>query len=226
VTAISANKRKTLGVFGGTFDPIHRAHLQMARELQQRLQLDEMRLLPCHIPPHRQAPGVSSEHRALMVALAIEEENSKSSDVKALSVDTRELKRDRRSYTIDTLKDLRDELGQSHSICLCMGMDSLASLDKWYCWHELLTYSHIVVAARPGYEIPEVGGLANWIKENRTSPEQLHKSSRGALVIEQCSLLAISATEIRIRIQDGKDISHLLPESIERFIKLEGLYKE
>jgi len=226
VTVISANKRKTLGIFGGTFDPIHRAHLQMARELQQRLQLDEMRLLPCHIPPHRQAPGVSSEHRALMVGLAIEEENSKSSDVKALSVDTRELKRDRRSYTIDTLKDLREELGQSQSICLCMGMDSLVSLDKWHCWQELLTYSHIAVAARPGYEIPEEGGLANWIRENRASPAQLHKFSRGALVIEQCSLLAISATEIRIRIQDGKDLSHLLPESVERFIKQEGLYKE
>lgn len=226
MTVISANKRKTLGLFGGTFDPIHSAHLQMARELQQRLQLDEMRLLPCHIPPHRQAPGVSSEQRVKMVRLAIEETNKKSSDVKTLSIDTRELNRDRPSYTIDTLRGLREELGQSQSICLCMGMDSLASLDKWHCWQSLLDYCHIVVAARPGYEIPETGDLANWIKENSATPEQLHSSSRGVLVIEECSLLAISATEIRMRVQEGKDIRHLLPESVERYIELEALYKE
>ena len=117
-------QRRTLGLFGGTFDPVHNGHLRMALELKQRLQLDEMRLLPCHQPPHKDAPERSSEHRAHMVSLALEA-------CSELTCDTRELLADKPSYTIDTLEQLRAELGNEVSLCWCVGMDSLVNLSSW-----------------------------------------------------------------------------------------------
>ena len=122
--------RKTLGLFGGTFDPIHIGHLRMALELKQQLALDEMRLVPCHRPPHRGQPNASSQERVDMLALALK-------DCPELVVDTREVNRDRPSYTVETLRELRAELGSELSLVLCMGADAFAGLASWFCWPSL-----------------------------------------------------------------------------------------
>ncbi|MGH1372588.1 MAG: nicotinate-nucleotide adenylyltransferase [Cellvibrionaceae bacterium] len=208
---------KTLGLFGGTFDPVHNGHLRMALELKQRLQLDDMRLLPCHQPPHRDKPSRSSEARATMVELAV-------ADCDALSCDKRELERDKPSYTIDTLIALRQALGDEISLCWCVGMDSLVNLDSWHRWQELLRFAHLVVTARPGWQLPEQGAVAQWLAQHRSSAAQLSKSSAGSVVICEMSQLDISATGLRQMMAEGHSAQFLMPEVVWRYIQENDLY--
>ncbi len=223
MTVISANNRRIIGLFGGTFDPIHRAHLQLAQELADQFCFDEMRLLPCHIPPHRAAPGVGSQQRAHMVQLALDELSG--SGPCGLQLDCRELQHEKYSYTIDTLISVREELGEDVSICLCMGMDSLCNINTWHRWRELLDYSHIVVIPRPGYELPDSGPLGLWIESHLGRAESLASAPAGTLLVESCSLMPISATGIRESIARGQSMSERLPQSVWQYIVSEGLYR-
>lgn len=211
-------KRKTLGIFGGTFDPVHNGHLRMALELKQHLGLDEMRLMPCHQPPHREAPGVTSEHRAAMAELAV-------ADCADLTVDNRELLRDQTSYTVETLCELRDEIGSEMSLCLAMGMDSLVNLHSWRRWRELLDLCHIVVAARPGWSCPESGEVAELLESHGAPASVLSECPNGHIVVETLRLLPISATEVRAQIAAGESPQFLIPESVWRYIAKHGLYQ-
>ena len=210
-------KRQTVGLFGGTFDPVHHAHLRMALELKQRLQLDQMRLLPCHQPPHKDNPERSSEHRANMVALALESCNE-------LSCDVRELAADKPSYTIDTLEQLRGELGEEVSLCWCVGMDSLVNLSSWHRWRELLDVAHLVVTARPGWQMPTNGDVAEWLESHRGTPESLTNTAHGSVVVCEMSLLDISATDIREQIAAGHSPQFLMPDAVWRYIQENDLY--
>ncbi len=198
---------RSIGLFGGTFDPIHLGHLQMATELKAHLQLDEMYLLPCHQPPHRQTPGVSSADRLAMVELAL-------ADWPQLGLDDRECRRDKPSYSIDSVVELRAELSaelqgeqadQQVALCLCMGMDSLYQLNRWHRWRELLDYVHIVVVARPGWQLPaEDSGLdpelLEWLAAHQMEAAEALKAPCGGVVVAALSLLPISATGIRARL--------------------------
>ncbi len=218
-TAVQSPSRRTLGLFGGTFDPVHNGHLRMALELKQVLNLTEMRLLPCHQPPHRQLPGRSSADRAAMVRLAVAE-------CEPLTVDERELKRQKPSYTVDTLAELRAEQGPEVSLCWCVGMDSLVTLHQWHRWRELLDYGHLVVTARPGWQVPETGTMATWLQQHLASAEQLHQRPSGAVVVQELTRLDISATEIRAMIAAGRSPQFLLPDAVWRYIEEKRLYRE
>jgi nicotinate-nucleotide adenylyltransferase len=210
--------RTKLGIFGGTFDPIHIGHLRMALEIKQQLHLDEMRLLPCYLPPHRPEPGASANARVAMLDLALH-------DCAGLVVDARELKRERPSYTYDTLCELRAEVGEQTSLCLCMGMDSFATLDRWYQWSELLHLAHIVVVARPGWDLPEAGAVADLWQMHRADIRALEQEASGAVVLLEQRLLAISATDIRAQIRAGSSPQFLIPEEVLNYIRLHGLYQ-
>src|SRR5690606_36897071 len=146
--------RPKIGLLGGTFDPVHNGHLRMALELKQALRLDEMRLLPCHRPPHRAAPGATSAQRATRVRRGI-------ADCPALQIDERELRRTTMSYTVDTLCELREELGGEVSLVLALGADAFANLNTWHRWRELLDHAHLALIARPGFVLPETGEVAD-----------------------------------------------------------------
>jgi nicotinate-nucleotide adenylyltransferase len=208
---------KTIAIFGGTFDPIHCGHLQSALELKQRLSLDQLRLLPCHIPPHRQQPGVSSQHRLAMVKLAVE-----GSD---LQVDDCELQRDVPSYSIDTLQLLRQQLGQQLSLIWVMGADAFASFDSWHRWQDFLSLAHIVVMARPGEQLPTAGPLAELLAKHRAdSHELLQQHSAGLIRCETLTPYPISATAIRQSLAHQQAVDELLPAAVINYIQQHQLY--
>lgn len=211
-------ERRKIGIFGGTFDPIHIGHLRMALELKEQLGLDEMRLLPCHQPPHRDVPQVSSLQRVEMLRIALQ-------DCPELQLDERELQRDKPSYTYDTLLELRAELGSEVSLVLCMGEDAFAGLPNWYCWQELIRLAHIVVIARPGWNIPESGDARDLLDKYQGEPKYLTEAAAGSIVLQSPRLLPISATEIRQQIQVGKSAQFLVPDAVWNYIKANQLYR-
>ena len=210
--------RKKIGILGGTFDPVHIGHLRMALELKEQLQLDEMRLLPCHKPPHRDAPQVSSAQRAEMLKIALQ-------DCPELQLDVRELQRDKPSYTYDTLLELRTELGDEVSFALCMGEDAFAGLSSWYCWQELIRLAHIVVIARLGWMLPDSGDVRDLLDKYQGEPARLDEAAAGSIVLQSPRLLPISATEIRQQIQMGKSAQYLVPDTVWSYIKANQLYR-
>ncbi len=210
--------RKCIGFFGGTFDPIHLGHLRLALELKQQLALDEMWLLPCYIPPHRASPAVDAQQRLTMLQLAVR-------DCAELRWDARELQREKPSYTYDTLRELRAEFGADVSLSWCMGMDSFVTLDSWHRWQELIGLAHLVVVARPGWEVPVVGPVAELIVQHRADASDIHSTPAGSLAILEQRLLPISATEIRTQIQVGESPQFLMPDAVWSYIRAQGLYR-
>ncbi len=209
---------KTVGVFGGTFDPVHYGHLRSALELCERLNLDQLRLMPSAIPPHRKLPGRSAVQRAAMVELAVRAEPH-------LICDTRELHRAGPSYTIDSLAELREEVGNRVSLCLVMGCDALLEINTWHRWKEILSLANIVVIARPGWQMPESGQIAQWVRENTLNTAQsLGETVAGGIYVEQLRPLDISSTEIRNILAAGNSARYLMPESVLGYIEEQGLY--
>ena len=135
---------RCIGVFGGTFDPVHFGHLRTAYELLVRLELAEVRFVPCAVAPHRRQPITDSATRVRMLEAAI-------ADVPEFVIDTRELERAGPSYTVDTLESLRTEY-PDEALCLLLGMDAFLGLPGWHEWERLLDLAHIVVANRPRLE--------------------------------------------------------------------------
>lgn len=207
------------GVFGGTFDPVHYGHLRSALELVERLQLERLRLMPSARPPHRAAPGCSAAHRAAMVELAVAGEP-------LLVCDTRELAREGDSYTIDSLMELRDELGADVGLCMVLGCDAVLGITGWHRWRELLDWAHVVILARPGWALPQSGEVADWLRAYRLPErEALRQRPAGGIVIEELRPLAISSTEIRALLGAGLSARYLMPQPVLEYIQDHQLYR-
>ncbi len=214
----AASPLAPVGILGGTFNPVHYGHLRSSLELVERLQLQQLRLMPCAEPPHREAPSCSAAHRAAMVKLAVAGEPR-------LACDARELQRSGKSYTIDSLQELRAELGAGQSLCLVMGCDAVLGITGWHRWQELLDWAHIVVIARPGWNLPGSGVVADWLGNHRLESSQaLQQRSAGGIIIEELRPLAISSTEIRGLMQEGQSARYLLPEPVLDYIQMHSLY--
>ena len=208
-----------VGVFGGTFNPVHYGHLRSALELVERLQLAQLRLMPSAQPPLREAPQCSAERRAAMVELAVEGESR-------LVCDVRELQRPGKSYTIDSLIELRGELGAETGLCMVMGCDAVLDITRWHRWQELLDWAHIVVIARPGWALPGSGEVAQWLNEHRVDDlYSLRQRPAGCITIEELRPLAISATEIRDILAAGRSARYLLPQAVLDYIQSNKLYR-
>ncbi|MCB1678937.1 MAG: nicotinate-nucleotide adenylyltransferase [Halioglobus sp.] len=207
-----------IGVLGGTFNPVHYGHLRSALELVEHLQLDHLRLMPCAVPPHRDAPDCGAQHRAAMVELAVAAEPR-------LVCDRRELQRAGTSYTIDSLIELRREVGPQRSVCAVVGCDAVQGIAHWHRWQELLDWAHIAVIARPGWQLPRGGAVAQWLDRHLAdSPAALRQDVSGSILIEALRPLAISSTEIRQLLRAGRSARYLLPESVLDYIATHKLY--
>jgi nicotinate-nucleotide adenylyltransferase len=208
-----------VGVMGGTFNPVHHGHLRSALELVERLGLARLHLMPSARPPHREAPDCSAEDRAAMVELAVRGEPR-------LCCDRRELARAGPSYSVDSLAELRRELGPERSLCLILGFDAVAELDTWHRWRELLDDAHLVVIARPGWALPSRGEVARWLAGHRVYEHAaLHAAPAGGVLVEELRPLAISATDIRALLAAGRSARFLLPESVLDYIESHHLYR-
>jgi len=200
-----------IGVFGGTFDPIHCGHLRTAFELWQELKLAEIRFLPTGSPPHREKLYASPEQRLEMVRAAV-------ADQPAFIVDDREVRRSGVSYSVDTLAELRHEYPQ-RSLCLLLGMDAFLGLPGWHRWRELLTLAHIVVAHRPGWRAPTTGPLGELMVDHGTgSILALQQERAGRVYVRAVTQLEISSTELRTLITGGGDPRYLVPDAVRKII--------
>ena len=209
-----------VAIFGGTFDPIHNGHLTIASELAQLLDVGEVRMIPCAYPPHRGEPNVLTEHRLAMLSAAVNDNNS------PLIIDDIELRRSAPSYSIDTVKLLRKELGADIPLFMCIGMDALSKIDSWHQWDQILDFCHIAVSSRPGYKLPEVGSLCEWITRHRSDDlSEIKKKPSGHVYLCDLSMLDISSTNIREKIGKGDNTALMMPDSVISYIQKNCLYE-
>ncbi len=202
---------------GGTFDPIHNGHLRTALEIRQLLGAEQLSLIPCHMPVHRDEPGCTSHQRLQMVELAVENEPG-------LVVDDREILKDEPSYTVETLKSLRADNADDQTIIMTLGVDSFLSLPQWHQWQELLNYGHILVVERPGWELNLGPLLTPWVKQHRATLSDLLTTKNGGVSFHQLTPLGISATQIRDLINSKQSPRYLMPDQVWSYIQQEKLY--
>ena len=208
-----------VALFGGTFNPVHIGHLRIALEFAELLEVDSLRMIPCSLPPHRETLTVSADQRMAMLKAALV-------DYPQLVADDLELQRGGSTYTIDTLRQIRQQIGSDMPLYLCIGIDVLATLDSWREWRQLTDYCHLVVSARPNYQLPEAGPLAEWIKQHRCDDlQQLKQCSAGKLHLCDTTMLAISSTEIRDKSRRGETIDFLTPATVVNYIHQHHLYE-
>ncbi len=204
-----------LGVYGGTFNPVHYGHLRTAFEVSEFFQLERLHLIPCKNPAHRQQPGVSAEIRLRLLQLAIE-------GMSGWVAERRELDRPGPSYMVDTLASLRAEFPEE-SIILFMGQDAFNGIEGWYRWQQLFDYAHVVVMTRPGFH-RQTG--SRWLKDKQTETDQsLRQAKAGALFFQPVTPLDISSSNIRKLIQAGRQPKFLMPDNVIQAINQQKLYQ-
>lgn len=210
--------------YGGTFDPVHKGHLAVARTVRDVLSA-QVALLPAHDPPHKGPTRADARQRAAMLELAVGSEPG-------LCVDRRELDREGPSWTVDTLAELRSELGREAPIAWLIGADSLLQLASWHRWRELFGLAHIVAVDRPGAavnadaleaQVPEVFAeiALRW-----RDPGQLADAAFGGFAhVSMPVLRPESSTELRRRIRDGDPWQDWVPPEVAAYIVRHGLYR-
>jgi len=196
---------RPIAILGGTFDPVHNAHLRVAWEAAEALDAD-VRLMPAHVPPHRPAPVASANQRVAMLRAALAGQTR-------LTLDERELRRDAPSYTVETLRELRAELGNDRSLILLIGADAFAGLPTWHEWTALFDLAHLVVLTRPGHDADPPAQLLSAIADRRADgASELRRSARGRVLELAVTPLEISASAVRALLALGREPRWLVPD--------------
>lgn len=211
---------KKIGIFGGTFDPVHLGHLRAAEEFAEGMGMDRVYMLPSAVPPHRMAPpGASAEDRLAMLRIAVEGNER-------LEVSDLEVIRSGPSYTLDTLKEIKDLEGHGE-ISLALGADAYAEIATWHRPDEVLAMAHVVVLTRPGFEVDLKEPLPEGIRERYREEDGV--DLRGAdTTIRSMAVtgMDISASRIRAMVASGKSVRYLVHDGVYRYIVEKGLYRD
>ena len=207
-----------IGIFGGTFDPIHRGHVDPVREVFSRTGLDQIIYIPSANPPHRLQPGATAAQRLEMVKIAI-------ADIPGFSTSDIEILRRGKSYTVDTV----DALQRQHphaNLHLLMGLDALLGFDLWHQWQRLLEMIHIIVLLRPGWSLPQ--SMPDWLQyrlstcdEDTYLPDGV---SADKITLMHVHPVDISATQVRSSVRSGDVLQHLLHPEVLQYIQQNKLY--
>jgi nicotinate-nucleotide adenylyltransferase len=211
-------------LYGGTFDPVHLGHVAVARAARDALDAT-VAFMPAADPPHRAPPGAPAADRAAMLELAIAGEPG-------LALDLRELRRDGRSWTVDTLRALRAEIGDYAPVALLLGADSFAALPTWKSWRDLFGLAHFVVAGRGNdgagagpQGVEALAGLAEAIAgRDAASPDALRSTPAGRVFHLRQPLFPHSASEVRARIAAGLPWDALVPAPVAAYVRAHRLY--
>lgn len=222
------DQRKRIAIYGGTFDPVHSGHLEIARKVSQLFAIDKFLFVPARVAPHKTDREVSSSfHRYAMLVVATQTEPR-------LCVSTFELERPERQYTVDTLSHFRARFGESTDLLFVMGVDSWAEITTWREWERLMTLANHIVVTRPGHEfsvdnvgpavaarVVDVRGLT---KENVLS---LVEPGTQKILVTDSVMLDVSATEVRQAAREGRaeDLDKLVPPAVANYIRKYGLYR-
>ena len=202
-------------ILGGAFDPIHNGHLHAAEFLNQWLRPASVRMIPSARPVHRAAAAADFEHRMAMLRRALEARDD-------IAVDDREAGRDGPSWSVDTVSELRAEIGARRSLCLCLGADALLDFHRWRRPREILRMANLIGLARPGYDIDAAPALEMGRRED--DPEVLAATPAGAVALAPLPPLAVSSTEIRRRLSEG-DVGVEAPPAVMAYIEAHSLYR-
>jgi len=208
-----------IGILGGTFDPIHIGHIQPAQQVFKEFSLDKLLVIPAHKPPHKNTTNTTTEHRVNMVEIVCENEAD-------FVLDKREIQRTTLSYTIDTIKEIKDEYPNS-DLYFIMGMDSLLDFTTWFQWQDILACCNLIVNTRPGFDLSTVNADTQTLLNNHQIDKNNNKSKKtvGNIYLNQSENLNISSTKIRKNISNNISCQAWLPLPILEYIKLHQLYR-
>jgi len=217
------SQTESIGIYGGTFDPIHLGHTQSAQATAQYLNLTKILFIPAHIPPHKNTvdslPTANPEQRSTMVELACKENE-------LFECDKRELQRHEHSYTVDTLKELKQEFPERR-LYFIVGMDSLLTFTTWHHYQEILKLCHLVVNTRPDYDLSQLNSETKTLlsKHQVSSLAEIENINSGAIIFTKPMAIDISSTDIRSKLQRNLSTHLQLSASVMNFIEQNQLYR-
>ncbi|MCP4335343.1 MAG: nicotinate-nucleotide adenylyltransferase [Gammaproteobacteria bacterium] len=202
-----------IGILGGTFDPIHRGHLHIATRVSAQLDLQQLQLMPCALPVHRDQPHASPEHRCAMIGLAIEGDS-------ILALNTLELDRKGPSYSVDSLREIRHTTDAS--LALVLGADAFNGFAGWKSPREILGLVHLVVCCRPGFEVEQ--GL--YTEQRVDSVAELSSQSAGCILLLQVDAIDCSSSAVRAALHAGNTPRQYLAPPVADYIDQHNLYRK
>jgi nicotinate-nucleotide adenylyltransferase len=215
-------QRKRIAIYGGTFDPVHSGHLEIARRVLPLFAIDEFLFVPARVAPHKMGRDVTSAlHRYAMLALATRTEPR-------LSISTFELDRPERQYTVDTLTNFRSQIGESADLFFVMGADSWAEITTWREWQRLLTLANLIVVTRPGFEISNAAETGATVVDVRgTQLAELPADGAPRVFVTDAVMLDVSATEVRQAAREAQNetLNALVTREVADYIRKYRLYR-
>jgi len=221
-TANRPVSEKPLGILGGTFDPVHAAHMRLAEEAVRQLRLGGVLWIPAGQPRHRAQPQADAGHRLAMVRAAIAGHPD-------YRLDDAEVRSGQASYTVPTLERLRAKYGDDRPLVLLMGADAFRGLASWHRWRELFRLAHLGVASRPTFDL-DVDAMApeladEFRRRRRSQSTALATAPAGTIVTFPLSAGTVSSTEVRAKLGAGAEVQELLPAPVLDYIRRHKLYR-
>jgi nicotinate-nucleotide adenylyltransferase len=210
-----------IGVFGGTFDPIHLGHLRTAYEILHRLDLAEVRFVPCRIPHDGKSPVAPTDLRLRMIREAVASESGFVVDERELD---RQVNHEEPSYSIDTLESFRDEF-PDRSFALIVGMDAFLGFTSWHRWEAILETANVIVARRPGSAASASSEIDALLSRHGTEAVgDLRNEAAGRILVHTVTQLEVSSSAIREMVREGIALRYLVPDGVQKIIDESGCY--
>ncbi len=212
--------KRCIALLGGSFDPVHNGHVALGNYFAALLAPDELRVIPAGQPWQKHGLQATPQQRIEMVRRAFDRL------AVPVLIDEQEIRRDDATYTIDTLRAVRAEVGSQVSIAFLIGADQLQQLQTWKEWQLLFEYAHLCAASRPGFDIAQIPAqVAHEFSRRAGTPEQLRATPHGLTYIATDLAIDISATQIRTTLGRGEPADALIPAGVLDYIKQHHLYR-